>query len=91
MLSIDHNRCNGCSVCVQVCPRPVLEIVEKKAVIVDFTNCLECGACELNCSVNSITVTKGTGCLGAIVREDILKIAPKGTGCGCGEKGGSCC
>jgi len=42
----------------------------------------------LNCEFDAIEVTKGTGCLDAIIKEDILKITPKGTGCGCDD---SCC
>jgi MinD superfamily P-loop ATPase len=66
----------------------VIEIRDRKAEIIDYKSCLECGACELNCEFEAITVTKGTGCLVAIIKEDILKIVPKNTGCGCG---GECC
>jgi ferredoxin len=61
----------------------------RKAVITDPVACLECGACSLNCPVEAIELTKGTGCLVAILKEDILKITPKGTGC-CGSKTGCC-
>jgi len=48
----------------------------------NIDKCIECGACQLNCESDAINVTKGTGCLFAIIIEDILKI--KGKGCGCG-------
>jgi Fe-S-cluster-containing hydrogenase component 2 len=71
----------------------VLELSGKKARMTDYESCMECGACQLNCEYGAVDVTKGTGCLFAIIKEDILKITPKGTGC-CGAAGsskGSCC
>ena len=93
MISIDKSLCTGCKICIGVCPQNVLEMNNNKAIVKYYTNCMECGACELNCSFKAVKVTKGTGCLGAIVREDILKTAPKGTGCGCSgdKKIGGCC
>ncbi|MCP3972173.1 MAG: hypothetical protein GY717_17985 [Rhodobacteraceae bacterium] len=45
--------------------------------------CIECAACQLNCREDAIVVTKGTGCLVAIIREDILKLrSPVAGGCG---------
>ena len=32
------------------------------------------GACQLNCHDNAIVVTKGTGCLLMIIKEDVLRI-----------------
>ena len=91
MITINADRCTGCQVCLHVCPQKVLAMRERKAVVADYPACLECGACQLNCADNAIDVTKGTGCLVAIVKEDILKIAPKGTGCGCGDSPTGCC
>jgi len=93
MINFDNDRCTGCSVCVNVCPQGVLELSDKKARITDYESCMECGACQLNCEYAAVEVTKGTGCLFAIIKEDILKIAPKGAGCGCADSSskGSCC
>ena len=86
-LVLKVDACIGCGACVEVCPHRVFEVRDRKAVIVDRDGCMECGACALNCMFNAINLTKGTGCLGAIIKEDILKIRAKGTGCGCGESG----
>jgi len=92
MIEIDRNKCTGCNVCYNVCPQNVIKMENKKAYIENYINCMECGACALNCQFDAINLTKGTGCLGAIIKEDILKITEKGTGCGCGDgKNSSCC
>ena len=93
MINFDSDKCTGCGVCVNVCPQGALELSDKKARMTDYESCMECGACQLNCEYGAADVTKGTGCLFAIVKEDILKIAPKGTGCGCADSSskGSCC
>ncbi|MDD5065908.1 MAG: 4Fe-4S binding protein [bacterium] len=57
---------------------------DRKAIVDDYPSCMECGACSLNCPARAITLTKGTGCLYAIIKEDILKISRKNKGCGCG-------
>lgn len=88
MMNIILSKCTGCGICNKVCPMGVIEIKAKKAALTDYKSCLECGACKLNCEFEAIEVTKGTGCLLAIIKEDILKITPKGTGCGCSE---GCC
>jgi len=88
MITIDRGRCTGCGVCIHVCAREVLSLEARHAVVRDYPACLECGACQLNCPADAIEVTKGTGCLLAILREDILKIAPPGSGCGCGSSSG---
>ena len=72
-LQLDVETCNGCSMCVMVCPHEVFNIQERKAVIIDRNACIECGACAINCPVNAIRVQTGAGCatgilLGAIGR-----------------------
>ena len=93
MIVFDENKCTGCKICVQVCPQGVIEMINEKAVLIDYKSCMECGACRLNCEFDAINLIKGTGCFVAVIKEDILKISPKGTGCGCSgnDKSGGCC
>ncbi len=83
MIEFNKEKCTGCSVCAKVCPHKVISMVDGKAVPVNIQRCIECGACQLNCDFGAIDVSKGTGCLFAIIKEDMLKI--KGKGCGCGD------
>ncbi len=83
MIALSHEACNGCGICVKVCPHRVLAINGRKAVLEAEERCIECAACQLNCREDAIAVTKGTGCLVAIIREDILKLGTRTT-CGCG-------
>lgn len=93
MIKIDQNKCTGCRICYNVCPQDVISIHAKKAKILNYTSCMECGACSLNCEFDAIELTKGTGCIAAIIKEDILKISQKGMGCGTKSSSidGGCC
>jgi NAD-dependent dihydropyrimidine dehydrogenase PreA subunit len=94
MIAFNSDKCSGCAVCPAVCPQGVIQMKNGKATLTDYHSCMECGACAKNCSYDAIELTKGTGCLAAIIKEDILKITPVGTGCGCGtgsDTDGDCC
>jgi len=55
-ITVDKNKCTGCSICVKSCPFNVITIVDKLAVIGD--GCTFCGACVEACPFNAITITK---------------------------------
>ena len=73
--------CINCGMCSTVCPHGVFESGKDKAKIVRFEACMECGACQLNCSVNAIKVESGTGCANAMILA-ALKIRKEAS---CGE------
>ena len=81
MISIEKDKCTACEVCTYVCPHHVIEMNNGYATLEHLERCIECAACQLNCSFGAISVTKGTACLYAIIKEDILKIKEKGCGC----------
>ena len=89
-LSLSESTCNGCGMCVKVCPHDVFEIFDKKAHIVRRDYCMECGACELNCPVHAITVKAGVGCATAIIKGVLSNSEPT---CGCSNSGSksNCC
>lgn len=81
MIALSQEACTGCGTCVKICPHRVFELQNKKALLAVEARCIECGACQLNCPEAAIQVTKGTGCLVAIIREDILKLNTPVCGC----------
>ena len=75
-LRLDHQRCIGCGMCIDVCPHAVFQLENKKASIVDRDACMECGACAKNCPVMAISVQSGVGCLTAIILGAIRGTEP---------------
>ena len=74
MIQLQSDACTGCGTCAKVCPHGVLRLVAGRAELVAEERCIECGGCQLNCHDGAVVVTKGTGCLVIIVKEDILKL-----------------
>jgi len=66
-LEYDPEKCTGCRRCIEVCPRAVFEMRDKKAHIIDKDRCIECGACVNNCQYKALTVDAGVGCATAII------------------------
>lgn len=60
-LKLDRDKCVGCTLCTQVCPHQVFDIKDRKAHIIDFNACMECGACVTNCPADALSVTPGVG------------------------------
>ena len=60
-IKYDKEKCIGCGMCTEVCPRDVFDWEEEKAVLTNRDNCIECGACSKNCPVDAIEVKIGVG------------------------------
>ncbi len=86
-LRLCEETCNGCGMCVNVCPRDVLELSGRKARIVNRDYCMECGACALNCSTGAITVNSGVGCAAGIINGILKNTEPT---CGCSGNAACC-
>jgi NAD-dependent dihydropyrimidine dehydrogenase PreA subunit len=80
-LVYNPEECNGCAMCVAVCPHAVFEMDGRKAVLVHQSACMECGACQLNCITGVIKVESGVGCAAAMIRAALT--GQKEASCDC--------
>lgn len=56
-VTIFHDWCKGCGICVAFCPSKVMVIGDQgKAVVVQEEECVYCGFCELHCPDFAIMV-----------------------------------
>lgn len=86
-LTYSSEKCTGCTLCTQVCPRGVFEMDGGKTRIRERDRCMECGACMNNCPSGALRVEPGVGCAYAVIRGKILGTPPD---YGCGDDS-SCC
>lgn len=68
-LALSDEACTGCGVCLEVCPRSVFRMEDKKALIDNRDACIECGACALNCAFEALSVRTGVGCANAVINR----------------------
>ncbi len=68
-LELNADKCVGCGRCLDVCPHQVFAIDEKKARLIAFDSCMECGACAMNCRASAIKVDAGVGCAAGLMME----------------------
>lgn len=87
-LQLDQQKCNGCKMCITVCPHEVFQLKDKKTFIQNKDQCMECGACEKNCSEGAITVKAGVGCAAAVINGLMKGTAPN---CDCSNSKQDCC
>lgn len=87
-LKFNEEKCNGCGMCVNVCPHQVFVIKDGKAQVVDKDRCMECGACAKNCPFSAIEVKPGVGCAYAIIIGKLSRSEPD---CGCPGDDSGCC
>ncbi len=76
-IKLDVEKCNGCRMCMNVCPHPVFGPVKKKVEIIEPDLCIECGACVKNCPEGALSVNPGVGCASAILRGWISRSEPE--------------
>jgi NAD-dependent dihydropyrimidine dehydrogenase PreA subunit len=71
-LTLNPELCNGCGMCVSVCPHAVFALKGRRAELVQPLACMECGACQRNCVTGALTVESGVGCAAAMLRAALL-------------------
>ncbi len=90
-LALDGARCNGCAMCVAVCPHAVFRMENKRAVLTDRGACMECGACAKNCAPGAIRVRAGVGCAAGVLAGLAAGTEPTCGGCAQDSTATSCC
>jgi NAD-dependent dihydropyrimidine dehydrogenase PreA subunit len=66
-LRFNSELCNNCIMCTSVCPHAVFERNNSVVHLISPQNCMECGACQLNCPTGAISVESGVGCAAAMI------------------------
>ncbi len=56
---VDRDKCNGCRICVSVCPYDAITMEEDKAKVNELL-CEGCGVCEASCPVDAIRLRNNT-------------------------------
>ena len=56
IVQIDHEKCNGCGLCIEACHEGALKLVEGKAQLVSDTCCDGLGACLPECPTDAIVI-----------------------------------
>ncbi len=52
---IDINKCSGCGLCVSVCEKNGLALLESHVIFVGGDQCTWCGLCEAVCEQGAIS------------------------------------
>jgi ferredoxin len=55
-VTFNHNNCNGCGKCAEVCPLGIIQIEEKKAISKSELDCTLCRLCVVKCRQRAITL-----------------------------------
>ncbi len=66
-VTFDRDRCKGCGLCVEVCPRHIVELDQNEsnakgyypATVTDMSRCTGCASCAKMCPDSVITVERG--------------------------------
>lgn len=66
VVTIDEERCKGCTLCIRACPKNILEISKGKtnskgyhaAEVTEMAKCIACKSCALTCPDVCIEIEK---------------------------------
>jgi len=69
MMHVSKNKCVGCGLCVDVCPRDAITVSQCVAQV-DKDKCMECQACSRECPQDAIMLIKDIKLLVAFGTDD---------------------
>lgn len=52
--TIDINKCNGCEICIKLCPTDALGLIDDVAAVIQPEACTYSGLCQDNCPTEAI-------------------------------------
>ncbi len=55
MYKVDITKCNGCGICVDVCPYEAIEVESNGRAKIDIDKCNGCGKCVHYCQMKAIS------------------------------------
>ena len=85
-LELDSDKCTLCGMCTKVCVHGVFALDGSSIRILERNDCMECGACAMNCPAEAVKVRAGVGCAWAIFRNWFRRNSDSGEGdiqCNC--------
>jgi NAD-dependent dihydropyrimidine dehydrogenase PreA subunit len=53
-IDVDRKKCNGCNICVEICPLDCLRLDEDNKAYMKYDECWYCGSCEIECPEKAI-------------------------------------
>jgi len=59
---LNGSKCTKCGYCIDVCPQNVFSVLNDEYQVQQPENCIECGACVLNCKGDAIIFEAFPGC-----------------------------
>jgi len=57
-IEIAEELCEGCGICVSVCPKNIFFLENGKAKVRNVEDCIRCMACEINCPFHAVKLVK---------------------------------
>jgi NAD-dependent dihydropyrimidine dehydrogenase PreA subunit len=55
-VEVDKKLCDGCGICVKICPLDCLRMDEDKKAFMKYDECWYCGSCTLDCPLDAIVL-----------------------------------